>query len=70
MTVTVEATYENGVLKLDQPLPLSEQQRVVVVVHTQPSRARQSAGLMGWKGDAATVEYFALSPDLDPGEEP
>ena len=70
MTVVVEAIYENGVLRLDQPLPLNEQQRVRVTVHTEPSRARQSQGRLGWTGDPAVLEYFALSPDLEPGEEP
>jgi hypothetical protein len=27
MSLEVEATYENGVLKLDQPLPFAEQER-------------------------------------------
>ena len=32
MSLEVEATYENGVLKLDKPLPLDEYERVTVVV--------------------------------------
>jgi predicted DNA-binding antitoxin AbrB/MazE fold protein len=32
MSFELEATYENGVLKLGQPLPLAEHQRVKVVV--------------------------------------
>ena len=28
MTMTVEAVYENGVLKLDQPLPLKDHEKV------------------------------------------
>ncbi len=34
MILTVEAIYENGVLKPVQPLPLKEQERVQVTVHT------------------------------------
>ena len=36
MTLTVEAIYENGVLKPLQPLPLKEQERVVVLVGRLP----------------------------------
>lgn len=32
MPFELEATYENGVLKLDRPLPLVEHQRVKIVV--------------------------------------
>ena len=31
---TVEATYENGVLKLEQPLPLKHRERVRVTVES------------------------------------
>ncbi len=36
MTFTVEATYENGVLRPAQPLPLRERERVEIVVRTPP----------------------------------
>jgi predicted DNA-binding antitoxin AbrB/MazE fold protein len=39
MTLTVEATYENGVLKPSEPLPLAEQQRVELVIRTQVAAA-------------------------------
>jgi predicted DNA-binding antitoxin AbrB/MazE fold protein len=65
MTLTVEATYENGCLKLAQPLPLQEHEKVRVTVHSAVSRARQTAGLMGWQGSAELAERFALDHDLD-----
>ncbi len=34
MTLTVEATYENGVLKPAQPLPLKEFEKVEVMIRT------------------------------------
>ncbi len=34
MNLEVEATYSNGVLKLDTPLPLSDEERVRVLVRT------------------------------------
>lgn len=35
MTITVDATYEDGVLKPAQPLPLSEHEKVRVTVEPQ-----------------------------------
>jgi predicted DNA-binding antitoxin AbrB/MazE fold protein len=68
MTVTVEAIYEKGVLKLAQPLPLQENERVRVTVQSETSVAQQTYGLMGWTGDPETLERFALDPELDPQE--
>ena len=34
MNLTVEATYENGVLKLAEPLPLKEHQKVRVTIES------------------------------------
>ena len=62
---TVEAVYERGTFKLDQPLPLGEHQRVQLVVYTGKTNSEQSAGLMGWKGPAEMAEYFAMSPELE-----
>lgn len=70
MTYEIEGTYENGALKLDQPLPLHDQQRVKIIVQEKISRARQAYGLMGWTGDAKTIEQVALDPELDVLESP
>jgi predicted DNA-binding antitoxin AbrB/MazE fold protein len=73
MPLTVEATYENGMLKLAQPLPLKEHEKVQVTVHTGPTWAERTAGMMGWTGSTEVAEYFAMSPELDfpmPEEEP
>jgi predicted DNA-binding antitoxin AbrB/MazE fold protein len=35
MTITINATYENGVLKPESPLPLSEHEKVRVTVEPQ-----------------------------------
>ena len=71
MAITVEATYENGGLKLDSPLPLADQQRVTIVVQEQPvSRARRSYGIIGWTGDPETVRKAALDPECGIVESP
>ncbi len=47
MTFTIEATYENGVLRPAQPLPLRDREKVELVIRTTvlvpPDRARDEA---------------------------
>ncbi len=70
MSMVVEATYENGVLKPERPLPLAEHEKVQVTVHTAVSRVRATFGLLGWKGDAETVQCVALDPEFGSEECP
>jgi predicted DNA-binding antitoxin AbrB/MazE fold protein len=56
MTIEVAALYENGILKPERPLPLPEKEWVRITVHPPKSLAEQTAGMLGWKGDAATLE--------------
>lgn len=66
----VEATYERGVLKPDQPLPLDEHQRVQISIVPAANRARATAGMFGWKGDSKTLERIALDPEFGVEESP
>ena len=68
MAITVEAIYENGVLKPATPLPLQDKERVQVTVQRAVSRVRQTAGLIGWTGCQEDADFVALSPELDPQE--
>ena len=68
MGITTEAVYEDGVLKLMRPLPLKEHEKVQVTVVQLPSLAEQCYGMMGWRGDDATLERVALEPEFDPQE--
>jgi len=68
MSIEVEATYENGVLKLDSPVPLQEQERVVVVIKPKVSRVKRLYGLIRWTGDAAALDYLIRSPENHPWE--
>ncbi len=70
MPIEVEATYEGGVLKLDHPLPLVEQQRVKVVVHPKASVAESSYGLIGWTGDPEMLRAIAEDPEHGIHESP
>ncbi len=51
MAITVEATYENGTLKLAAPLPLAEHEKVRVTIESQLSWADRTAGMLQWEGD-------------------
>ena len=70
MAITVEAVYENGVLKPAQPLPLQEHEKVQVTVKQAVSRVRQTAGLIGWTGSQEDADFVASSPELDPEDGP
>jgi len=65
MTITIEATYQNGVLKPAQPLPLRENERVQVTVASKADWVQETAGIIGWKGSAELAERFATDPELD-----
>ncbi|MGH7170653.1 MAG: antitoxin AF2212-like protein [Gemmataceae bacterium] len=66
----IDAVYENGVLKLDRPLPLQEHQHVRLTIQVKTSRIRQSAGLIRWKGSAEELERFAMDPEFGIEESP
>ncbi len=65
MAIEVEAIYENGVLKPDKPIPLQEQERVIISVRKMGSRIRQSFGLIQWTGSQEDLDYL-LGPDNHP----
>jgi predicted DNA-binding antitoxin AbrB/MazE fold protein len=63
--LTVEAIYENGVLKPAKPLPLKKQEQVQITIASKTSWVQQTYGICGWKGSAEEAERFATDPDLD-----
>lgn len=65
MSMQVEAVYENGVLKLDRPLPLRDQERVVLTVQPKVSHAKISYGLVAWTGGVQELDDL-LGPDNHP----
>jgi len=68
MTLTIEAIYENGVLKPVQPLPLKERERVQLTVHTASNWVSETAGMIEWTGDHATLRHLAEDVEFDPQE--
>jgi predicted DNA-binding antitoxin AbrB/MazE fold protein len=70
MTLTVEAVYENGVLKPAQPLPLREHERVRVTLETPPLDILQAKGILGWQGSSEELAPFALDSEFEYPPEP
>jgi predicted DNA-binding antitoxin AbrB/MazE fold protein len=68
MAITDEAVYENGVLKLSEPLPWKDGERVRVSVSSLGSPLLEAYGIMSFQGTVEEAEYFALHPDLLPEE--
>ena len=74
MELSIEAIYEDGVLKPVGLLPLQEHAKVRVTIcedaEWRASRVRATAGLIGWKGDAETLERIAIDPEFGVFESP
>ncbi|HWG46666.1 MAG TPA: antitoxin family protein [Gemmataceae bacterium] len=70
MTITIEATYENGMLKPTEPLPLKEHEKVRITVEQGDSPLLRAYGIMGWTEDTQTLECIALDPEFLPEESP
>jgi predicted DNA-binding antitoxin AbrB/MazE fold protein len=70
MSLEIEATYENGVLKPDKPLPLQENERVKITVRQAQGTAELTYGLIGWTGDPEVVRRIALDPEFGILESP
>ena len=64
MPLTIEAIYEDGVLKPVQPLPLKEHEKVTLTVHPRPNWVEQTAGLIPCS-DRQVIEWAALDPELE-----
>ena len=61
MTLTVEATYENGVLRPGRPLPLQERENVEIVIHRRsPGPCSTSAPPTADEQQAALKRLLAL----------
>ena len=63
MSLEIEATYENGVLKPSQALPLQEGQRVKFTIEPARSAVERLSGLIQWKGSWEDFEYLVESDD-------
>lgn len=76
MNLTIEAVYENGVLKPSQALPLKENERVRVSIHTAIDvrnaldAVGRSYGLIRWNGDRETLRRIAEDDEFGILESP
>jgi predicted DNA-binding antitoxin AbrB/MazE fold protein len=70
MALEVDAVYENGVLKLEHPLPLRNNARVRVSIESCTNRASQSYGLLKWNGALEDLDYLINDAENDPLERP
>jgi predicted DNA-binding antitoxin AbrB/MazE fold protein len=69
MPITIEAIFENGMLRPLQPLPLKEHEAVRVTVETAGTWAERTSGLLCWPGDLDTLDRFITDSELDPQED-
>ena len=65
MTIAVEATYENGILRPARPLPLREHEQVQITVQSPVGGLPDLYGIMRFKGTLEEADYFAMDPELD-----
>ena len=65
MTVAVEATYEDGVLKLEKPIGLKEHSKVRVIIEAESEAATEDDDPTGWK---AARRFIGLWKDAPAGE--
>ena len=59
MPLTIEAIYEDGVLKPSRPLPLDEHEKVRITIEPQISWAERTAGMLKWTGDPEVLRRIA-----------
>jgi hypothetical protein len=76
MALTVEAVYENGVLKPAQPLPFKEHEKVRLTVQSEaelqavPEAGPRGYGLVQWSGSQSDLDYLIDDAANDPLEGP
>jgi predicted DNA-binding antitoxin AbrB/MazE fold protein len=64
MVLTVEAVYENGMLKLLQPLPLNEHEKVQITIQPDQTWADRTAGMLQWDGDPQVLRRVIEDPEM------
>jgi predicted DNA-binding antitoxin AbrB/MazE fold protein len=68
--ITIEAIYENGVLKPSQPLPLEEHETVRITIEPRISWAERTAGMLPWTGDPEVLRRLAEDDEFGLLESP
>ncbi len=63
MSLEFEATYQNGILKPSQALPLQEGQKVNVIIEPMTSAAKRFSGSLPWTRDPEELRRYLNDPD-------
>jgi predicted DNA-binding antitoxin AbrB/MazE fold protein len=63
MSLEVEATFENGVLKPSQELPLQEGQKVMLTIQPVGSAAKRFCGSLKWTRNPEELQRYLNDPD-------
>ena len=63
MSLEIEATYENGVLKPVQDLPLQEGQKVTITIQPGGSAAKRFCGSLRWTRNPEELHQYLNDPD-------
>ena len=64
MTLTIEAIYENGVLKPTLPLQLQEHEKIRVSIEPRSNWVQETAGILKWTGSPEDLQRFAEDAEL------
>jgi predicted DNA-binding antitoxin AbrB/MazE fold protein len=70
MAIVVDATYEGGVLKPAEALPLGEHEKVRVTIESEASWAERTAGMLQWTGDPEVLRRIAEDDEFGVLESP
>jgi len=65
MTITIDAVFENGILRPLKPPPVPDGQRVRLTLEAIPSLTQQTAGMVKWTGDSEELQRFMEDPQFD-----
>jgi predicted DNA-binding antitoxin AbrB/MazE fold protein len=63
MSLQIEVTYQDGVLKPTQPLPLHEGQKVTIIIAPVTSAAQRFCGSLCWTRDPEELRAYLNDPD-------
>ena len=65
MPITVEAVFENGILKPLQPLPFAEHAKVSLTVEEKTSWTDKTYGMVPWTGTAEELDELLEEAEDD-----
>ena len=65
MAITVEAVFENGLLKPLQPLPFADHTKLSITIHEVPSWTERTCGMIAWTGTAEELDALIEEAEVD-----